>query len=230
MPRQRGARLPEGMTILDFRSPSAIESKLTTDAAIRAEYSRQRSIIRKRVERMKAAGETSNAFYRRFGDLEKAMPTAKGLSTKEMEMRMAASARAIGGGYQSTLEQIKAARKASMERVRDEAKAAGDTATADFLDKPLTPKQAEKVNRIWGIVKAILGRSLGKSIGSGETDVKIHQLVLEGGRSVLSMAAQVLSDYDADVQQLETLRERFTTTGKTRVSWDRAHRGKGKKK
>lgn len=226
MAARTGAKLPQGTSIVDFRSPAAILNALGSEKAIRAEYSRQRSIIRKRIERMEKAGETTNTFYQRFGDMKRAIPTAKGLSTEEMKQRLAAMARAIGGGYQSTLTEVKAARKAAMERVRQEAEDAGDAATADFLGKELTPKQAEKVGRVWNIVRGVMGRSLGKLIGSGDMDVKITRVVMEGKQSVLSMAAQVLSDYDADIATLEILRERFTQTGKTRVAWSKAH-GRG---
>lgn len=225
MARRTGARLPEGTTVVDFRSPASILEALGSDAAIRKEYSRQRSIIRKRIERMAQAGETANQFYQRFGDLKRALPTAKGMSTQEMAQRMAAMARAIGGGYQSTLTEVKEARKSAMERVRQEAEEAGDDMTASFLSKELTPKQAEKVGRVWNIIRGVMGKSIGKVIGSSGIDVKIHETVIDGrGQSVLSMAAQVLSDYDADISTLETLRDRFTQTGKTRVAWAKAHR------
>ena len=249
MARRSGAKLATGTSVVDYRSPASIVSTFAkqlipgvdsqtilqhlrqnpadqkrVDTAIRAEYSRQRSILRKRVERMEAAGETANQFFSRFGDIKKSMPTAKGLSTQEMMQRMAAMSRAIGGGYQATLTEVKASRKSAMERVRQEAEDAGDDVTADFLSKELTPKQAEKVNRVWAIVRAVMGKSLGKAIGSGGLDVKIHETVIEGGQSVLAMGAQVLSDYDADIADLETIKERFTQTGKTRVAWAKAHR------
>lgn len=220
---RRSAKLPQGLTPYDFRTPSSIMSALGTEAAVRAEYSRQRSIIRKRVERMAAAGETSNQFYKRFGNLAQAMPTAKGLSTKEMMSRMAASSRAIGGGYQSTMTAVKQSRKETMERLREQAEEEGDDLTADYLSKPLTPKQAEKVNKLWGIIRAVMGKSLGKSIGSGDMEKQIIQMVVAGGQSVLSMAAAVMSHYDADIAELETLKNRFTQTGKTRVAWSKAH-------
>ena len=229
MAARTGAKLPQGTSIVDFRSPAAILAALGSEKVIRAEYSRQRSIIRKRIERMEKAGETTNTFYQRFGDMKRAIPTAKGLSTEEMSQRLAAMARAIGGGYQSTLTDVKAARKTAMERVRQEAEEAGDDITADFLGKELTPKQAEKVGRVWNIVRGVMGRSLGKLIGSGDMDVKIHRIVMGGKQSVLSMAAQVLSDYDADIATLETLQERFTQTGKTRVAWAKAH-GRGNRR
>ena len=224
MARRSGAKLPKGTTVVDFRSEAAILAKLGSEAKLRAEYSRQRSIIRKRIERMKEAGETTNQFYQRFGDLKRALPTAKGLSTSEMAKRMAATARAIGGGYQATLTEVKTSRKAAMERVRREAEDVGDLETADFLSKELTPKQAEKVGKVWAIVRAVMGKSIGKTLGSGDTDVKIHQVVIEGGQSVLGMASQVLTDFDADIATLETIKERFTQTGKTRVAWAKAHR------
>lgn len=220
---RRGAKLPQGLTPYDFRTPSSIMSALGSDKAVREEYSRQRSIIRKRVERMAAAGETSNQFYKRFGNLAQAMPSAKGLSTKEMMTRLAASSRAIGGGYQSTMTAVKQARKETQERIRQQAEEEGDDETAEFFSKPLTPKQTEKANRIWGIVRAVMGKSLGKSIGSDGMEKQIYQTVVEGGQSVLSMAAAVMSHYDADIAELETLKERFTQTGKTRVAWSKAH-------
>ena len=68
-----------------------------------------------------------------------------------------------------------------------------------------------------------MGKSLGKSMGSGDVEKQIYKMVVQGGQSVLSMAAAVMSHYDADIAELETLKERFTQTGKTRVAWSKAH-------
>lgn len=227
--RRQQSRLPQGSTLADFSSPARILAALGNESAIRAEYSRQRSIIRKRVERMAAAGETSNPFYRRFGNLGEALPTAKGMSTQEMMRRMAASARAVSGAYTSTLKGVKEQRREQSRRLAEKARAAGDDETAQYFESgKLTPKQEEKINKIWGVVRAMMGRSIPRGLGSGETESIIVETVIQGGkRSVLSMATEVLTRLDADVDQLEGAKERFTQTGKTRVSWSRSH-GRGR--
>ena len=177
---------------------------------------------------MAAAGETANPFYQRFGNLGESLPTAKGMSTGEMMRRMAASARAISGSYRSTLEGVKEQRREQSRRLAERAREAGDDETADFFESgSLSPKQEEKVNRVWGIVKAMMGKSIGKALGSDETEAMIVDVVRKGKRTVLSMAAEVISRLDDDVTKLEGAKERFTQTGKTRVSWSKAH-GRGR--
>lgn len=67
MARRTAARLAPGTTIIDYASPTRILKAFGNDMkAIRAEASRERSIIRKRLERMKKAGETQNRFYQHY--------------------------------------------------------------------------------------------------------------------------------------------------------------------
>ena len=229
--RRQQSRLPQGTTLADFSSPARILAALGNESAIRAEYSRQRSIIRKRVERMAAAGETANQFYQRFGNLGEALPTAKGMSTQQMMLRMAASARAISGSYTSTLGEVKENRREQSKRMAERAREAGDEETAAFFEKGgLSPRQEEKVNKVWGIVRAMMGSAIARGIGSGETENAIVSTVIQGGgRSVLSMATQVMTILNADLDQLEGAGKRFTQTGKTRVAWSKAH-GRGRKR
>ena len=224
MATRRGAKLPPNTSLLDFSTPAKILEKLGSDAAVRREYSRQRSIIRKRVERMAAQGETSSQFYKTFGDLATALPTAKGLSTQEMLMRMTASARAIGGGYQSTLTQVKAARQETASRLADQARQVGDVETANALERGLTPSQMEKMGKLWGILRATMGKRFSRAIGSGDINLMIAETVIEGKRSVLSMAATLINDLGGGTAELEGAMERYTQTGKERVAWTRSHR------
>lgn len=232
MARRQASRLLPGTTLADYSSPARIRSALGTESAIRAEYSRQRSIIRKRVERLAKAGETSNAFYQRFGNLAEALPTAKGMSTKDMMQRMAASARALSGAYTSTLKGILQQRKEMSERIAKQARERGDIQTADFLESgKLTGRQEMKIKRVWKIVRAVAGKSIGYALGSGDIDDQIAEAVTGGGskQSALSIASQILTAMDADTQDLERAKKQFTKEGKVRVAWTREQRKKGKK-
>ena len=145
MAKRSTAHLPTGMTLLDFASPSRILQAFNGDMkAMRAEYSRERSILRKRVERMEQKGEVYNKFYNYYGDLQKSMPSARGLSDKTVMYNLMSTAQAIGGGYKSTIEELRESRQdAVMALVQDAAKQDDKEFVFSFLNDKLTEKQKE---------------------------------------------------------------------------------------
>ena len=217
------SRLAPGTSITDYASASRIRSAFGSEKAIREEYSRQRSIIRKRIERMSAAGETSNWLYNTFGDLQTAMPSSKGLSTETMMQIMASSSRALSGAYQSTLTDVVASRKDTIEAMKTAAEEAGDDEFAALLDRGVSAAQWKRVTTAMGMIQRITGRN----IDSETTMRSITEAVLtsKSKRSVLSIASQVINDLGlGDVDAIEKLSERFTASGSTRVSWSKAHK------
>lgn len=238
--RSNAARLPEGTTLLDFATPGAIMRAFEGDERrIRAEYSRQRSIVRKRVERMAAAGETENFVFRKYGDLRSALPTADKLSTRQMLDILTSTASTIGGGYQSTLRDIKQRRqrlrKTIEEQQKGEAKAKtrrkGKATAEDEEDEgdggKLTDAQLRKIQKLMGMTQFVLG----KARDSGELLEMVTDTVRRGGskRNLLSMAAEILNAYGAaEPEDLEGLKSRFTAKGTTRVAWSKAHGKRGK--
>ena len=234
--RSNAAKLPEGMTLLDFASPAAIMRAFQGDERrIRAEYSRQRSIIRKRIERMKAAGETDNFVYRKYGDIKNDLPTADQLSTRQMMEILTNTGSTIAGGYQSTLSDIRQRRRRlrkTIEEAQERGKAKGKRGAAvageDGGDdgEALTDAQVKKIQQLMGMTQFVLG----KAQDSDTILEEATKIVKRGGkqRNLLTMAAEILTRFDADVEDLEGLRSRFTAKGTTRVSWAKAHKGRGK--
>ena len=233
--RSNAAKLPEGLTLLDFASPAAIMRAFQGDEKrIRAEYSRQRSIVRKRVERMKAAGETDNFVYRKYGDLKQALPTADQLSTRQMMEILTNTGSTIAGGYQSTLSDIRQRRrrlKKTIEEAQERGKAKGKKGAAAADEggdegEALTDAQVKKIQQLMGMTQFVLG----KAQDSDTILEEATKIVKRGGkqRNLLTMAAEILTRFDADVEDLEGLRSRFTAKGTTRVSWAKAHKGRGK--
>lgn len=240
--RSNAARLPEGTTLLDFATPGAILRAFEGDERrIRAEYSRQRSIVRKRIERMAAAGETENFVYRKYGDLRSALPTADKLSTRQMLDILTSTASTIGGGYQSTLRDIKQRRQrlrktieeqeqkeGAKAKTRTKGKRTTDDESGDEGDGgKLTDAQLRKIQKLMGMTQFVLG----KARDSGELLEMVTDTVRRGGskRNLLSMAAEILNAYGAaEPEDLEGLKSRFTAKGTMRVSWAKAHGKRGK--
>lgn len=226
--RNTGARLPEGTFLTDFASSERVRAALGSDAAIQAEYSRQRSIIRKRVERLAAAGETYNRLYKTFGNLEQALPTVKNLTTEQMAKLLGATSRAIAGGYQNTLRAIRESRRSTSNALRKQAEAEGDIALAEALARDPTPAQMEKIYRLMGMVERTLGK---KMVDTNELLEDATKIVMSSRSktSLLTMASQLMANQGFDeLEDLAALKDRFTARGTVRVSWSRAHGKRGK--
>ena len=229
--KRQGASLKKG-SLVDYSSASRIMSLYGNDmAAIRAEYSRQRSIVRKRVERMAAAGETTNITFKKFGNVHEQLPTVRSLSDAQVLEMLTRTSRQLAGGYKATLSEIRQGRRDLQETIRQQAEDAGDEDLAQALDKPLTPSQWEKVVRLMGMVQKVNGKTWSSDIVL-QSAMKV---VLEGKRkeSLLTKAARLLSDLGIDEDPsgkdaLESVKEQFTAKGTTRVSWAKAHGKRGR--
>ena len=221
--------LREGTIPSDYRSLRSQVTTLGTESALRAEYSRLRSIVRKRIERMEQAGETTNRFYEKFGNLAEALPTAKGRDTRDLSMRLSVLAKALGGGYTGTVKEIKEERKRQAERFAQAAEDSGDEETAEYFRdaKNITKSQWDKIHRMMGIVWQFAGRS----ISSKEVEAVAAKTVLSSKgqkKSVLQMAAEVMRDLGLDdVANLEDIQQRYKKDGRLRASWKKARNKRG---
>ena len=225
MKTRRGATLATGTTLPDYASQERIQRAFGGDmAAIRREYSRQRSIIRKRVERLEAAGETYNQYYKKYANLDEVLPSARGLSDQELMQAMARSAHGIGAGMQSTVSEIRAAREEQIEGLRAEAESMGDEDLAEALEKGLSAKQLDNVNRLMGMIQKVVGRH----DNSDTVRQEATKAVLSGDRkeSLLAKAARVINDLGLGSNSqdaLADLKQVYTVRGTVRVSYKRSH-------
>ena len=221
--------LKSGTTVSDYMSQRALLRAFGSESAVRTELSRLRSIVAKRTERMAAAGETENAFYQKFGGLRQKLPTVSGLSMREMAAWMKTFAHSMAGSKAaSTLEEVRTRRKEGTERLIKQAEKAGDKTLVEDLKKNPTVSQWKKIRKIMDMIYRIGGRD----IDSGLVFTLTMKTVLEPNagkkRNLLSLAADVMQRMEIDnVEDLEELRERFTSQGTTRVSWEKAHKKRG---
>ena len=232
MATRKSASLAPGTTLLDYASGAAIMRAFNNDInAIRREYSRQRSIIRKRLDRLEAAGETSSNFYRKFSDRERSIPSLVNLNTQEVLLMLAKTAGVIGGGYQSTVSEIRASRAKAQAKMKSQAIEFGDTELAERLDKPITNRQAARIGRLMGMVKEVLGNFYyANSADVYETAIK-QVLNDKKQTSLLTLADDVLSlvaKQEKDASWMDTIKEKYTAQGKVRVSYKKAHVKRGK--
>lgn len=229
MATQRGkSNLAPGTTITDYASYARLQSAFGSDAAIVSEYSRERSILRKRLERMEAAGETDNWLYRTFGDMKENLPTAKGMSAREAAQILASTARALGGARNASLSEIRATRKEAREDLAVQAEEAEDFEFASAI-RGMTDKQWRKMTKVMGMVQRTVGA---RNLDSNELMQISAKIVLNAKPKmpILSMAANAIRELglDDDTANLEKLGAMFTKSGKTRVSWRKAHSKRGK--
>lgn len=233
MAKRQGATLARGTTFLDYASPARILAAFENDMRkIRAEYSRQRSIIRKRVERMEKAGEIYNPYYERFGrNRELSLPTVKTLSDADLLLMLSSTARGIAGGYQATVSEIRESRADTLGALKAQAEAAGDEDLAEALAKGLSAKQLAQVGRIMGMIKRVVGKTEDSNTVR-ETAMRVV-LGKRKGESLLGMAARTMDllgvgeDEEGNTGNLEALKERYTQKGTVRVSWKKAHSKRG---
>ena len=228
MPRKQAGLKVGGF--IDYASPARILKAFGNDMAeIRKEYSRQRSIIRKRVERMAEAGMTRNATFERFGDVKTQLPTVKSLSDRQLLEMLSSTAHEIGAGYQtSTVSGIRASRQARVNRLKAEADQEDDEETEDYLDRPITDRQWDRINRTLGMIQRVMGYY---NEGSSELVMKY---VLEKGkskRSLVDIAMDVMKEIGVDMEEMDmksTLSEKYTREGKVKASFKKAHQKRGK--
>ena len=234
MPKRSKSYL-KGKTLMDFSSPMRIlETFGNNDRAIREEYSRQRSIIRKRIERLELAGEVNNWLYQRFGNFAIEMPTARELTTKQMMMIMKSSAGVLSGAYQDvTLRSIK---KSQREAFRTAAKTAshyGDKETADILRTPKAKELWEQIIRVYGMIKpekqtiyAMLGEAAHQVIKRYEQEEK-----RKGGPrniSLITIAGSVAKAMGMDKDKtIADIKKVYTGEGKKKPDFKKAKKARG---
>ena len=218
---QRAARLPEGMTVIEFASPARIMAAFEgNEQAIRAEYSRQRSIIRKRIERMKAAKETYNATYAKFGDLKSALPSARGMSTMEMMKRMSGMASNIAGTFESTLSQIKQSRADVEANLIAGARSAGDTKFAEALEAGgLTPIKYERMKRVMGMIRAVMPDAYPETAWD---TVQSEVAKTSNKKSLIDIAGNVLRKLGFEADTV-TIGNKYTAQGKLNTVYRSEH-------
>ena len=181
------SNLPRGMSLVDFASPAKIRHAFGDNMSkIRAEYSRQRSIIRKRLERMEKAGETYNWLYRQFADMDRDLPSLKGLSDAEVMRQLTRTSMALSGAYHSTVKEIREARLNEQRALYEEAKLHGDIAMMMELDRGISASDWDRINQLTDILRNITG----KTVGSGDTRQAATKAVLGSDRkeSLLTLA------------------------------------------
>ena len=234
MAQRRGAKLEKG-SLTDYASPARIMALFEGDMkAIRAAYSRHRSIIRKRVERMAAAGETHNITFGKFGNVRTQLPTVNSLTDAQVLEMLSATAGQIGGGYRSaTLSGIKMSRIDWQREAARDAREAGDLETASKLTKrDMSASQWDRVGRLMGMVKKVTGAF---SPGSGEQySAVIQEVVGSGYQPNLFKLAQSIFDkfgIQEDTEGrlvMESVKEKYTAKGSVRISWQKVHKRRGK--
>lgn len=234
MAKIKYAKLKKGTTLVDYATPTKIVSAFEGDfSAIREEYSRLRSIVRKRVERMEKAGETDNPTYQRYGNVKVQLPTVKELSDYQILQMLSNLAQQVGGGFKTaTLSQIRETRNEWRDMLNEIAEDSGDEELKELLkSKKLTDARIKTMQRMLGMIQKVVGTQL-SSDEVIETTLKVV-LSHESGTSLLQMAAEVINELGIDTDMhgkdaLESLRERYTAEGTTRVNWAKAHKKRGK--
>lgn len=231
MATRKSATLAEGTTLYDYSSANRIKSAFGGNMSdIRAEYSRQRSIIRKRLDRMEKAGETYNKFYNLYKDRERMIPSLKGLTDAQVMKALSMTAQAIGGGYVSTVSEIREHRDELRKRMYEEAEEFGDEELMEFLKKPITPRQYGQIGRIMGMIRT----AVGQYVGSDDVYQEAMKVVLsdDGKTSLLTLANRVLENMmgaeNVDTEMKNAMKERYTARGTTRVSYKKAHGKRGR--
>lgn len=227
MAQQRGkSRLAPGKEITDYASYARIKSAFGSDSAIMSEYSRQRSIIRKRLERMEAAGEKDNWLYKTFGNMKEDLPTAVGMDVREAASRLASTSRALSGYGNTTLSEIRRSREEAKKNMIKEAEDAEDESFADAV-RDMSDAQYRNMTRIMGMVQRVVGA---KNLTSDELRQVAAKIVFNRkDESLLTLAGKALKQMGFDeLGNLEKLKAMFTQKGRVRVAWKKAHSKRGK--
>lgn len=226
--------LAKGTQLTDYANPSRIMRAFDGDMSrIRAEYSRQRSIIRKRIERMEAAGEIHNDFYRRFGNMQEAIPSLKGLSNEQVMRAMSGTANALVGGYQTTLKEIRQARQEAFEEFKAQAENAGDKKLVAELNKQGLTSEA------YDNIKTLMGYMQNAGVIKFKPSKPVYDAVIKeyykrkDGESLADVASKVVKKLrlrvsdDQRVEIMEKIQRGANTAGGKTVSFDKARKKRG---
>ena len=225
--------LAKGTQLVDYANPTRILRAFDEDMRrIRAEYSRQRSIIRKRIERMEAAGEIHNDFYRRFGNTQEAIPSLKGLSNEQVMRAMSGTANALVGGYQTTLKEIKEARLTAFEEFKAQAKKEGDKKLLQELETQGLPSQGYQDIRTLmgylenaGVIKVKPSKSVYTSVIKAYYKKKDNESLMDIASKVVK---RLRLDADTKSGMLEKIQQRSNAPGGKSVSFSEARRKRGR--
>lgn len=224
--------LAKGTQLVDYANPSRILRAFDNDMSrIRAEYSRQRSIIRKRIERMEKAGEIHNDFYRRFGNMQEAIPLLNGLSNEQVMRAMSGTANALVGGYQTTLKEIKEARLTAFEEFKAQAKKEGDKKLLQELEtQGLSSQGYQDIRTLMGYLEnaGVIKVKPSKSV---YTSVIKAYYKKKDNESLMDIASKVVKrlrlDADTKSGMLEKIQQRSNAPGGKSVSFNEARRKRG---
>ena len=232
MAKRTGARLAEGTTITDYANQTRILKAFDNDMrAIRAEYSRQRSIIRKRLDRLEKAGEVYNKFYQYYGkDRNVQIPSLRGLSDSDVLDMLSRTAGGIGRGFQTTVKEVREGRETVFENLRKEAETSGDIEFADFIKDGLTAEQYSRV----GYVMRMINKVIGRLNSSDEAYQKAMKYVVNSSdpkESLLRKASRIVSemglDSELELDALQDLKKMFKNNGQYRASYLKSRRKRG---
>ena len=231
MSTKKGAGLAKGTRLADYASPSRIKTAFdNNEKAIRAEYSRQRSIVRKRIERLEKAGEVYNEFYERFGNLDQSLPSLKNLTTEQAMRLMSSSASALAGGYQTSLSEIRSAREDVLESLAAQAEEEEDYETAEMLRTDMSPAKFDRMRRLMGILNHA---GVTRFKPSGDTWKAAAQAILsnDSHTSLLKLAGEVMDklgiEFEDQVKFMQSAKETYTAKGRYRVSYQKARQKRG---
>ena len=233
MERKNRNRLNPTKSLIDYANPTRILKAYDNDIkAIREDYSRYRSIIRKRLDRMEQAGETYNPYYNYYKDRDESLPSARGLSDTKLMKRMASLAAGVSGAYQDTVSEIRASRADALTAWKGVAEAENDEELASYLDE-ITPEQLAEIGRIMGMITFAVGVK-GKLLDSSGVYQEAMKAVLnqKNTKSLLSKAANIINDMGLDdsddTSALEKMKTKYNWHGEVKVSYKKAHQKRGK--
>lgn len=137
---------------LELYSKDAIRNAdFWTDKLIREEYSRLRDIARKRLTRIKAAGEMDSWAWRKYSD---AFPTARGQSTAEIADKLPALARFIAAKT-STISGIRAQQTKAVETLQAHGYTGITKSNLSAFGQFMEEWRAKKLDRSYGSPTAV---------------------------------------------------------------------------
>lgn len=234
MAMRHTVNLAKGTQLTDYANPSRIMRAFDGDMSrIRAEYSRQRSIIRKRIERMESAGEVHNDFYRRFGNMKESIPSLKGLSNEQVMRAMSGTANALVGGYQTTLKEIRQARQEAFEEFKAQAENAGDKKLVAELNKQGLTSEA------YDNIKTLMGYMQNAGVIKFKPSKPVYDAVIKeyykrkDGESLADIASKVVKKLrlrvsdDQRAEIMENIQRGANASGGKTVSFDKARKKRG---
>lgn len=255
MPRPNKNKLNPTKSLVDYASQDRILKAYDNNMkAIREDASRYRSIIRKRLDRMEAAGEIYNPYYEFYKDREKTIAPIRGMSDKEVMRILPTWAAGVSGAYKDTLSEVRQARKdvaaawasvmaenqkEDIQRKTAEAIEKGEEIDLDDDDltdwgsavENITPEQLADVGRIMGMITHAVGIK-GKLLDSSSVYQDALKAVLgKDKHSLLTKATQIIKNMgldDSNSSGIEKMKDKYNWQGRVKVSYQKSHKKRGK--